>query len=431
VENVRRRLVSFVLTGAFALAAVAVNAGGCSSDSPKGGLGGGHRGGNGGDDGRGGMGGSIGGGGGKGGGVAGGTAGMAVGGAGGAGGQPGCQLPTGTPGAWEEIAAPPNQTNLHVTDAFAVAANDLFFAGYIGDPTTAGPFTEARILRWTQGCWTVELNIPAGASQVDFPSVHGLAPDDVWASAGDAIFHRDAQGWTRFANEDWRTMVRVPPFSIPVEAVRLREAAPNDLWVAVTSNVLHWNGQAWTAFNFDDPDYPNVGASVGYFFRSIWIDSPTSVWVGGGIDQVGNTMEPSVINHYDGTSWTHTGLPALSEVDAIARDGSILWLANPTPGFTILRFDGTAGMTTPIQGVDPAINVPYMTRLFARGTNDVWASGSDVAHFDGQNWSLDPTVPTVARSTDERNTYVTGDASTVWLATSGPVPHFFRMVVGP
>ena len=39
-------------------------------------------------------------------------------------------------------------------------------------------------------------------------------------------------------------------------------------------------------------------------------------------------------------------------------------------------------------------------------------------------------MPAAARSVlDERNTYVTGDAGSVWLATPGP--RFFRMVTGP
>jgi len=390
--------------------------------------------------GRGGMGGSIGG---KDGGVCGssgvagsggaagsGTAGMATGGSGGAGGdQPICQPPTGAPGVWEEIAPPPDAANLHITDAFAVGPDDLFFAASVGDPAMLASPTAARILRWTQGCWTVELDIQTGATPAGFPSINGLGADDVWASAGEAIYHRDAQGWTSLVNQDWLSQIRQPPFSIAVQLYRVREAAPNDVWFAATSNILHWNGQAWTTFNFDDPDYPNVSASSGFFFRSIWIDSPTSVWVGGSIDQVGNTMEPSVIHHYDGTTWTHTPLPALGEVDAIWRAGSVLWLANPSPSFTILRFDGTTATPATIAG---ASSQAAMTSLFGRNATDIWAAGSDVARSDGQSWSLVPNVPAAAVSpAEENNTYVTGDANAVWLVTSGPVPHFFRMVVGP
>ena len=154
----------------------------------------------------------------------------------------------------------------------------------------------------------------------------------------------------------------------------MRAAAPNDIWLAVTSNILHWDGQAWTTFNFDDPNYPNDTALVGFFFRSIWIDSPTSVWVGGGADQVGNTMESSIIHHFDGANWTHTSLPALGQVEAIWRGGSVLWLANPSPGFTILRFDGTAGTSTPILGIDPN-NPPGLDETVRSWRDDLWAAG--------------------------------------------------------
>jgi hypothetical protein len=116
-------------------------------------------------------------------------------------------------------------------------------------------------------------------------------------------------------------------------------------------------------------------------------------------------------------------------VDAIWRGGSVLWLANPAPVFTLQRFDGAAATDEPILGTNPQ-SPPSLTSLFGRGATDLWAAGNSVAHFDGQSWSLDPGVPPAAvNPTREDNTYVTGDAGSVWLATAGP--HFFRMVTGP
>jgi hypothetical protein len=422
VENGRRRRASLVVAGlgAIAIAGLVANAEGCSTESPTAGPGG-----NGGP-GRGGVGGSVGGAGAGGGAIAGsGSGGMAVGGAGGA----ACQLPAGTPGAWEEIAAPAGQANLRITDAFAVGPNDLYFAGKIADPTGATDPTEARILRWTQGCWAAELTIPKAAGPIDFPSVHGLGPNDVWAAASDVLYHRDAQGWTRFANEGWRAQARPSPFGGgSIELNRVRAAAPNVLWVAATRDVLRWDGQAWTAYNFDDPTYPDQSAAIGFYFHTIWIDSPTSVWVGGASDQVGNTMDLSFMHHFDGANWTHAAI-TLGEVEAIWRGGSVLWLANPAPMFTMQRFDGTTAMDVPMLGSNPN-NLPAMVSLFGRGASDLWAAGNDVAHFDGQSWSLVAGAPAAARAmSDDHNTYVTGDAGAVWLATPGP--RFFRRVAGP
>lgn len=339
---------------------------------------------------------------------------------------PVCALPTATAGTWAEIAPPAGQTNFRVTDAFAAGANDLFFAGVTRDQVN--PPSNPRVLRWEAGCWTVELTIPS-TSQALTPSVNGTSASDVWATGGDLLFHRDAQGWTRFADESWRNMVRQPPsFAGPLELNRVRAVAPNQIWVAATNNMLRWDGQAWTAFNFDDPGYPNDSASVGYFFKDIWIDSPASVWVASASDQVGNTMDQGFVHHFDGASWTRTAV-GVGGVQSIWHAGAPYWLAMPTldtvngqqVSRTLRRFDGTSAPTVDIAGASSV----FLQTLFGRGASDVWASGADVAHFDGQGWSLVSDAPAAARgASDDSNTFVTGDATSVWLSTPGP--RFFR-----
>jgi hypothetical protein len=354
----------------------------------------------------------------------------------------GCPQPTGPVGTWVEIAPPAGQSNFRVTDAFAVGTNDILFAGNTSDPTFAAPAAGARVLRWNQGCWTVEVMIPSSASTPDFVSVHGTGPNDLWVVGSDLVYHRDAQGWTRFSDESWRNTIRLSPFSptqlVPVQLRRIRAAGAGDVWVAATSNVMHWNGQ-WTTYNFDDADYPNASASVGFDFYDIWIDAPNNVWVVGPIDQVGNTMEPGGTHHFDGAGWTHTSI-GVFPIYGIWRGGSVLWLAQPTladvngrtESLTLRAYDGTNpnAPAVEIAGVDPTQRSVAMTNLFGRGAGDIWAAGDDVAHFDGQGWSLvaDAPAPTHG-SNDFRNTVVTGDAGSIWLVTAGP--HFFRKANGP
>ena len=367
----------------------------------------------------------------------GGAAGTSAGGAGGAGGQgqPGCSIPSGPAGTWVEIPALSGQNLFHVTDAFAAGTDDLLFAGNTYDPTT-GATTNPRLLRWTQGCWTVELTIPPSVTTPDAPSVHGSGPDDLWATASDLLYHRDAQGWTVFSDDTWRSTVRQPPSGGPIEFHRVRAAAANDFWIAASSNVLHWSGETWTTYNFDDPNYPNVSASLAYVFNDIWIDSTSNVWVVGSSAQVGNTMSDGYVHHFDGANWTHIGV-GVYPIYAIWRGGTVLWLAQPTrdvarPGefLTLRAFDGSNAPTVEITGVDAINNSVSLTNLFGRGANDVWAAGQDVAHFDGQSWSLATDAPAPARSgSDSNNTFVTGDPGSVWLVTPGP--RFFRKATSP
>ena len=370
--------------------------------------------------------GGAGGGGGPG---SGGAAGTPGGGAGaGGGGQPGCSIPSGPAGTWVEIPAPTGQSNFFITDAFAAGSDDLLFAGSTFDPTGLAAPANARLLRWTRGCWTVELMIPPSATTPDHPSVHGTGPNDLWATASDLLYHRDAQGWTPFADQTWRSTVHQPPSYLgALQFHRVRAAAPNDIWVAATSNVLHWSGASWTTYNFDDPGYPNTSAAIGYGFNDIWIDSPSSVWLVGESDQVGNTMSLGFVHHFNGASWTHAGA-AVGNIDAIWRAG-VLWLAQPSEdGLTLRSFDGTSASGVQIAGVAPFVD---MTSLFGRGANDLWAAGGDVAHFDGQSWSQAADAPAPARNSTNlvTNTFVTGDAGSVWLVTPGP--RFFRKITAP
>ena len=363
----------------------------------------------------------------------GGAAGTAGGGAGAGGqGQPGCSIPSGPAGTWVEIPAPSGQSNFYVSDGFAAGSNDLLFAGSTFDPTGLSVPTTARLLRWTQGCWTVELTIPPSVTTPDRPSVHGTGPNDLWATASDLLYHRDAQGWTAFADQTWRSTVHQPAYSPSIQFNRVRAAAPNDVWIAATSNILHWSGASWTTYNFDDPGFPNTSAAVGYFYNDIWIDSPSSVWLVGEGKQVGNTMSPGAVHHFNGTSWTHTGATAVGSINAIWRGGAVLWLAQPSEdGLTLRSFDGTSATAAQIAGVDPTQRSVDMTSLFGHGGTDLWAAGDDVAHFDGQGWSLAADAPASARSTINlsTNTFVTGDAGSVWLVTPGP--RFFRKVTAP
>jgi hypothetical protein len=350
----------------------------------------------------------------------------------------GCQTPAGTPGVWEEVAAPPEQAGFRASDAFAVGTDDLLFAGATFDPASITPASNPRVLRWSHGCWTVEVTIPASGTQQETVSVHGTGPNDLWASAEDQLFHRDAQGWSRFPDESWRSQLRLPlPFGDELVMTRVRAATPSDVWVAVTTHLLHWSGQSWSVFNFNDPTYPTTSASVGFFYNDIWIDAPNDVWFGGPSDQVGNTMDFSFVHHFDGTGFTHRSI-GLGSIFALRRGGGVMWLANPTQDFvggqtverTLRRLDATDAPTVSIAGDDPIFGQAEMVVLWGRGGAEMWASGNDLAHFDGQSWSLVTDAPAPARNGQVfNNTLVTGDAGAVWLATPGP--RFFRKVDGP
>jgi hypothetical protein len=241
---------------------------------------------------------------------------------------------------------------------------------------------------------------------------------------GDFIYHRNANGWSAFADDSWRALVPPPPTYL----VRVRTAGPNDLWVLEQSHILHFDGSHWTAVEFVDPGFPNVPGSTRSIFTDLWIDGPNNVWVVGPSDTVGSTVPPAFLHQFDGSAWTH--IPSgVFHPYALWQAGSVLWIAQPGNfGVTLRRYDGTTAETVgvPVAGAGPG--GPSLTSLWGRSATDLWSAGDDVAHFDGQQWSLVPGIPDAARD-GFAGTHVSGDGRAVWLSTPGP--RFFRMPQTP
>src|SRR6476469_3194872 len=107
---------------------------------------------------------------------------------------------TALPGAadWTPVPAPAGLDGLVIEDAWAARGDDVFFVGKIpmlGDP----PQALAEIVRWTRGCWNVEMTwqIPSDLKV----SISGATPNDVWAAMGNALFHGDGAGCDPAATE--------------------------------------------------------------------------------------------------------------------------------------------------------------------------------------------------------------------------------------
>ena len=236
--------------------------GGAGASSPHdGGPSGGTAGGAGEATGGGGAGGGSGGPGGAGpGGASTGVGGAGVGGAGvggsmGGSSGSGCLVPS-TPGAWTEIGARPGDSGLTITDSFALAGDELLFAGTTS-PGASG--NQLRVVHWSHGCWSEELSMPIDMTATH-ASVHGLGAGDLWAVGGDLILHETGLGWTPF-DDGWRSKIQLTPrkFNAPALPTWCASARPaaSDVWFNEVENIVHWTAGSWTAYNFDSPNYPD------------------------------------------------------------------------------------------------------------------------------------------------------------------------------
>ena len=207
-----------------------------------------------------------------------------------------------------------------VTDGFSVGTDDSFFVG----SRVRAP-TEPRAAH-TSSAGTTDSGRTSHPSAVDErqlsarASVHGTGPTDVSAVSGDQIFHRDAQGWSRFADEGWRNQLRLPlPFSPQLDPYAYAPEARTTSGSPPPATCSAGTAPAWTVYNFDDPTYPDAGASAGYNYNDFWIDGPNDVWIAGDLDGVGSTMEPGIVHHFDGTSFTQDWRSRLQRFRPLAR----------------------------------------------------------------------------------------------------------------
>jgi hypothetical protein len=158
----------------------------------------------------------------------------------------------------------------------------------------------------------------------------------------------------------------------------------------------HWNGSAWTA---------TTNVSLPWAFESASADAPNDIWAVG---------EGPFSVHYDGTSWTSVSTPRVGNgpsmlhgVAALAPDN--VWAvgyssaSDEAPMETLIEhYDGTSWSVVPSPNVGP--NSKYQSNklwgVTAVSANDIWAYGEYLAasgsgdqstlllHWNGTSWSL-------------------------------------------
>jgi hypothetical protein len=178
-------------------------------------------------------------------------------------------------------------------------------------------------------------------------------------------------------------------------------SASNDVWAVgdvhhgagERSLVEHWDGSSWSVV-----DVPDVGG-----LADISVLAPDDVWA----------VSYSTVIHWDGTTWDSMDLSkgnarSLSSISATAPND--VWVAGERPGFKVapntngwstmvMHFDGHTWTQedTPDQGT----RNNYLKGVEALSPTDVWAAGysEDIGgpqgatlaiHWDGTKWSLVP-----------------------------------------
>jgi len=338
----------------------------------------------------------------------------------------------GPPAAWTEMSPPRAPFgDATMTDAWAAGDDDLFVTAYLecphGSAQCAGRVP--LVLHWRRGLgWNSE----GGPLAVGWTprSIDGTSAEDVWAVGGDAIYHRDAGGWS-LVDPSWQTAA-TSASDQPISLLSVRALAAGDVWAVSPKLILHRASGIWSATSIPTTAGDSTPGSTEQYLDRLWAFAPDEVWVSGHWVSVGSTMTPAFLCRAERapldciapTNGSRFGVAAL-----FGAGGGRVWAAVPYYSdsqdvpIALERIDWIEGKTVTAASVDgwPTGQPLQLLSMWGRSADDVWAVGSGstvdfgpVAHFDGRRWTMFAPPPAAS----EWCTLVAGAEHTVFVATS-------------
>jgi hypothetical protein len=306
------------------------------------------------------------------------------------------------------VVPSPVINNSCLSGAAVIASTDMWAVGDIG--TGCNPFqtvggssgsfqTLAEHFNGTS--WGV---VPAPALNAALSGVAGAAGNNVWAvgdQAQGSSFNTLIEHW------DGTSWAVIPSPKLPQGSALTGVTAParDNAWAVGFAGgspdalVEHWDGRAWSIAA--SPAFTGVSMSAG----AISADSATDVWAVGFLATSSTTSE-NVSLHWDGTSWTlnpaaHLRFGGVGPVAALSA--SDVWAVGtgpgvPTGGFSahptsvIEHWNGTSWTVVSSPNPNPQGN-NGLGAVAAVSAGDVWAVGHQLLgpfteHWDGSKWTI-------------------------------------------
>jgi hypothetical protein len=244
---------------------------------------------------------------------------------------------------------------------------------------------------------------PPASGPSGFTGVDAVNATNVWAVGSDGLAAR----WNGSA---W--VVSTPPLA----GAGLRGvdgSAADNVWAVgwAGSGTLtqRWNGTSWGVVASPNP----AGATGAPTLYGVKTFSATDAWAVGSYSTVAAPVARTLIEHWDGTSWSIVPSPnpdadvnLLTDVDgaapndvwAIGNVGHETYGSTPRNGL-VLHWNGSAWSQVNVPGSvsDGTINFPTLEDVYVVSANDVWIVGRAFSwtvfktvpialHFNGVSW---------------------------------------------
>jgi alpha-tubulin suppressor-like RCC1 family protein len=315
-----------------------------------------------------------------------------------------------------------------VSHATAIAAGGLFSLATLSSGKVAG---------WGDNGFGQLGNSSTATKQavVDVKGLTGVTsiaaggPDSVALVPASATGRSDSGDASALPSSPWRVVPAQDPSgnestNLGLSAVSASSAS--DAWALGSSEGAteptgeHWNGKTWEITSFaPGPDTPSSLNGVDDL-------SATDAWA------VGTSAGRTLIEHWDGTSWTvdpspdpETGPGAFDELEAVSgTNPDDLWAVGTFSdgenfsALLLLQWNGTAWtfFAPPTEGDQFGVAVTVVS------PDDAWAVGDELegtvsAHFNGKKWSMVTTPQVnVKDSVNDLTAIANAGADDIWAS---------------
>lgn len=311
-------------------------------------------------------------------------------------------------GSWT-VASTPNVSAPEGTlkGVAVISANNVWAVG-----GTGGIAGRSLIEHWDGSAWSVVASPNNGSGDNEFEAVAAVSPTDIWAvgqyqgtdTHQTLAAHYDGTSWSIVATPNTG-----PTKLNALDAVSA--VASNDVWAAgVGANagnqglIEHWDGTSWTIS-------PSSAIPTG--LNGITAISHTDVWAVG--TQKPSATDQTAAEHWDGTSWTlaatqNTGATKQNMFDAVTAIATNnvyavgFGLSGTVNQTLIEHYDGTSW--TIVASANAGASKPnQLNGVSALSGTDIWAVGqwktggywqTLAEHWDGTSWTVAATPDTNA-----------------------------------
>ena len=322
----------------------------------------------------------------------------------------------------------------------AVSANDVWAVGY----DNAGGSSRTLIERWNGAAWSIvpSPNFVHGNILID---VTAVSANDVWAvgyhsPSGPLSSSILVQHWN---GTEW-SIVTTPniPGSTSDVLFDVSARAANDIWAVGTYTgsggvpqtlILRWNGTQWSIV-----PSPNVGTMENRLL-GVSVLSSTDAWAVGCLGPCTSAgPSQSLTQRWNGSTWSIVPSPSapsgtvLSSVVAVSSNdvwavGSILGGTSGANRSVIEHWDGSSWSIVPNPDPPDAL-YSGLAAVVALSSNDLWAVGNFVSNIEPGSQTLTkhytnncPTnTPTPTPTRTHTNTPVPTRTSTATVTGTPP-----------